>query len=199
LQGGEREAACRARLGPGCARLRFVRSIERTHLKCVLFSSIEDQRRTVSMLGGNFPKSSNPVTAIAGSVSPCPISFDTRCLTPAYTDLGADYYETPGEHPPPGPQPRPRPRTPRIQSHHRARRPGRRSHRGASRLNPPHPGRRRYAPPTAAACPAKGPTFGPVPNQGPTLRREAPCCIPGVAGRDLEDIPGSDGLPGSER
>jgi len=33
----------------------------------------------------------------------------------------------------------------------------------------------------------------------PTLRREAPCYIPGVAGRDLEDIPGSDGLPGSER
>jgi hypothetical protein len=31
------------------------------------------------------------------------------------------------------------------------------------------------------------------------LRREAPCCIPGVAGMDLEDIPGSDGLPGSER
>jgi hypothetical protein len=26
------------------------------------------------------------------------------------------------------------------------------------------------------------------------LRREAPCCIPGLAGRDLEDIPGSDGL-----
>ena len=26
------------------------------------------------------------------------------------------------------------------------------------------------------------------------LRREAPCCIPGSAGRDLEDIPGSDGL-----
>jgi hypothetical protein len=26
------------------------------------------------------------------------------------------------------------------------------------------------------------------------LRREAPCCIPGVAGRNLEDIPGSDGL-----
>jgi hypothetical protein len=25
------------------------------------------------------------------------------------------------------------------------------------------------------------------------LRREAPCCIPGVAGRNLEDIPGSDG------
>ena len=31
------------------------------------------------------------------------------------------------------------------------------------------------------------------------LRREAPCCIPGLAGRNLEDIPGSDGLPGSER
>jgi hypothetical protein len=27
------------------------------------------------------------------------------------------------------------------------------------------------------------------------LRREAPCCIPGLAGRNLEDIPGSDGLP----
>jgi hypothetical protein len=26
------------------------------------------------------------------------------------------------------------------------------------------------------------------------LRREAPCCIPGLAGRNLEDIPGSDGL-----
>src|ERR1019366_4212157 len=26
------------------------------------------------------------------------------------------------------------------------------------------------------------------------LRREAPCCIPGLAGGDLEDIPGSDGL-----
>jgi hypothetical protein len=26
------------------------------------------------------------------------------------------------------------------------------------------------------------------------LRREAPCFIPGPAGRDLEDIPGSDGL-----
>jgi hypothetical protein len=26
------------------------------------------------------------------------------------------------------------------------------------------------------------------------LRREAPCCIPGPAGRNLEDIPGSDGL-----
>src|SRR6266567_3935403 len=26
------------------------------------------------------------------------------------------------------------------------------------------------------------------------LRREAPCCIPGSTGRDLEDIPGSDGL-----
>ena len=26
------------------------------------------------------------------------------------------------------------------------------------------------------------------------LRREAPCCIPGSAGRNLEDIPGSDGL-----
>ena len=26
------------------------------------------------------------------------------------------------------------------------------------------------------------------------LRREAPCCIPGLAGRKLEDIPGSDGL-----
>jgi transposase len=26
------------------------------------------------------------------------------------------------------------------------------------------------------------------------LRREAPCCIPGAAGRNLEDIPGSDGL-----
>ena len=25
------------------------------------------------------------------------------------------------------------------------------------------------------------------------LRREAPCCIPGLAGRNLEDIPGSDG------
>jgi hypothetical protein len=37
------------------------------------------------------------------------------------------------------------------------------------------------------------------PNKEPTLRREAPCYIPGVAGRDLEDIPGSDGLPGSER
>jgi transposase len=31
------------------------------------------------------------------------------------------------------------------------------------------------------------------------LRREAPCCIPGLAGRNLEDIPGSDGLPGSEK
>ena len=31
------------------------------------------------------------------------------------------------------------------------------------------------------------------------LRREALCCIPGLAGRNLEDIPGSDGLPGSER
>ena len=27
------------------------------------------------------------------------------------------------------------------------------------------------------------------------LRREAPCCIPGSAGRNSEDIPGSDGLP----
>ena len=26
------------------------------------------------------------------------------------------------------------------------------------------------------------------------LRREASCCIPGIAGRNLEDIPGSDGL-----
>ena len=26
------------------------------------------------------------------------------------------------------------------------------------------------------------------------LRREALCCIPGLAGRNLEDIPGSDGL-----
>jgi hypothetical protein len=26
------------------------------------------------------------------------------------------------------------------------------------------------------------------------LRREAPCCIPGLAGGNLEDIPGSDGL-----
>ena len=26
------------------------------------------------------------------------------------------------------------------------------------------------------------------------LRHEAPCCIPGVAGRNVEDIPGSDGL-----
>jgi hypothetical protein len=26
------------------------------------------------------------------------------------------------------------------------------------------------------------------------LRREAPCCIPGLAGRNLEDISGSDGL-----
>ena len=26
------------------------------------------------------------------------------------------------------------------------------------------------------------------------LRREAPCCIPGLAGRNLEDIPGSNGL-----
>jgi hypothetical protein len=26
------------------------------------------------------------------------------------------------------------------------------------------------------------------------LRREAPCCIPGLAGRNLEGIPGSDGL-----
>jgi hypothetical protein len=26
------------------------------------------------------------------------------------------------------------------------------------------------------------------------LRREAPCCIPGLAGRNLEDIPGPDGL-----
>jgi transposase len=26
------------------------------------------------------------------------------------------------------------------------------------------------------------------------LRREASCCIPGLAGRNLEDIPGSDGL-----
>ena len=26
------------------------------------------------------------------------------------------------------------------------------------------------------------------------LRREAPCCIPGLAGRNSEDIPGSDGL-----
>jgi transposase len=26
------------------------------------------------------------------------------------------------------------------------------------------------------------------------LRREASCCIPGAAGRNLEDIPGSDGL-----
>ena len=26
------------------------------------------------------------------------------------------------------------------------------------------------------------------------LRREAPCCIPGSAGRNSEDIPGSDGL-----
>ena len=26
------------------------------------------------------------------------------------------------------------------------------------------------------------------------LRRAAPCCIPGLAGRNLEDIPGSDGL-----
>jgi hypothetical protein len=39
----------------------------------------------------------------------------------------------------------------------------------------------------------------PRPNQGPTLRREALCYIPGSAGRKLEDIPGSDGLPGSER
>ena len=31
------------------------------------------------------------------------------------------------------------------------------------------------------------------------LRREAPCCIPGLAGRNSEDIPGSDGLPRSER
>ena len=29
--------------------------------------------------------------------------------------------------------------------------------------------------------------------------REAPCCIPGSAGRNSEDIPGSDGLPGAER
>ncbi|SRR6266487_1816014 len=29
---------------------------------------------------------------------------------------------------------------------------------------------------------------------GTWLRREAPCCIPGLAGRNLEDIPGSDGL-----
>jgi transposase len=27
------------------------------------------------------------------------------------------------------------------------------------------------------------------------LRREAPCCIPGLAGRNLEDIPGSDPNP----
>jgi len=26
------------------------------------------------------------------------------------------------------------------------------------------------------------------------LRREAHCCIPGLAGRNLEDVPGSDGL-----
>jgi hypothetical protein len=26
------------------------------------------------------------------------------------------------------------------------------------------------------------------------LRREASCCIPGLAGRNLEDVPGSDGL-----
>ena len=42
-------------------------------------------------------------------------------------------------------------------------------------------------------CPARSTT------RKPSLRREAPCCIPGSAGRNLEDIPGSDGLPGSER
>jgi len=34
----------------------------------------------------------------------------------------------------------------------------------------------------------------PLPDWRVWLRREAPCCIPGLAGRNLEDIPGSDGL-----
>ena len=33
----------------------------------------------------------------------------------------------------------------------------------------------------------------------PVMRREAPCCIPGAAGRDSKEVPGSNGLPGSER
>ncbi|WP_131743052.1 hypothetical protein [Actinomadura roseirufa] len=32
-----------------------------------------------------------------------------------------------------------------------------------------------------------------------TVRREAPCHIPGSAGRNLEGVPGSDDLPGFER
>src|SRR4249920_4171730 len=39
----------------------------------------------------------------------------------------------------------------------------------------------------------------PCTTRRPSLRREAPCCIPGSAGRNLEDIPGSNGLPGPER
>ena len=31
------------------------------------------------------------------------------------------------------------------------------------------------------------------------LRREAPCCIPGAAGKDWRDVLGSDVLPGAER
>src|SRR5436190_8678521 len=37
-------------------------------------------------------------------------------------------------------------------------------------------------------------TTGTSPAAYRCLRREAPCCIPGLAGRNLEDIPGSDGL-----
>jgi hypothetical protein len=43
------------------------------------------------------------------------------------------------------------------------------------------------------------PWFGWRTKASTNLRSEAPCHIPGAVGRNLEDIPGSDGLPGSER
>ena len=39
----------------------------------------------------------------------------------------------------------------------------------------------------------------PVQHRPAAMRREAPCCIPGAAGRDSKEVPGSNGLPGSER